>query len=433
MPNLTTLNQILDTIKNAAVALVGLFALVLVSVVLVRSFSTSDISVESIKIPESFAEAGYTSEITTLQILDEISKIHELSSNSFNVSKKNIGGNPSGDNLTRLASLPGAGGIDFKTIQTLIQETFGIRKEKITGEITGKNKDGIVTYHVRVRTMPDNTLLVDFNEQSDIPSLIKSTALRLVERLEPAVAATYYRRNKDPANALRLLDEALRNKDTSDDVSALIQRASLFMQEGKISLAQSDLNAAFALEPKSPQALNVQSVLFNQQKKYKQALETAQQQLEAWPDRWNTYANMAAAYVGLGNDDEAEKNYVKSITLIPRGITTYLEAASYFSQKEKYLLAEQALDQGLKRYPDDIFLLIDYSSVMLKLNKPDLAALALNKAFKRNPEDQSIWSAVLRLPKDVDQKLTDQVVEMTAKFSQVQPDSEIARQLGGNK
>ena len=154
--------------------------------------------------------------------------------------------------------MPGAGGIDFKTIQTLIQETFGIKKEKITGEITGKIKKDSVIYHVRIRSMPENTLLVDLSEQSDVPELIKTIALKLVERLEPTVAASYYRLNKDQVNALRLLDQALRDDDTSDDVIARVQRASLFSQQGKFELAQADLNVAFALEPKSPQALNVQ-------------------------------------------------------------------------------------------------------------------------------------------------------------------------------
>ena len=87
-PNFTTLNQIFDTIKNAAVALVGLFALLLVSVVLIRSFNTSDITFDSVKVPESFTEVGYTSEITTTQILDEVAKIHAQSSTSIGNNKK---------------------------------------------------------------------------------------------------------------------------------------------------------------------------------------------------------------------------------------------------------------------------------------------------------------------------------------------------------
>ena len=422
-PNVTTLNQIFDTIKNAAVALVGLFALLLVGVVLIRSFNTSDITFDSVKVPESFSEVGYTSEITTTQILDEVSKIHAQSSTSISNNKKNIGGYPSGDSLSRLASLPGAGGIDFKTIQTLIQETFGIRTEKITGEITAKNKGEEITYHVRIRVLPENKLLVDFSKQTDIPDLIKETALRLVERLEPTVAASYYRLNKDNENALRMVDEALRDDDVSDDVIARAQRAQIFVQQGKFDLAQADLNLAFASDPKSPQALNVQSNLYNHQKKYKEALETAKLQSEVWSDRWNPYANMALAYTGLGNDAEAELNYVKAISLVPRSVMPHLEAAKYFADKGKIDLAERTLNQGLKKFPDDISLLVSYSVLSINAHRYEQAALTLSKAMKIDPINPLLWSTVLQLPDGIDQKLKDEVAKKVADSVKDSPDS----------
>ncbi len=432
-PNFTTLNQIFDTIKNAAVALVGLFALLLVSVVLIRSFNTSDITFDSVKVPESFTEVGYTSEITTTQILDEVAKIHAQSSTSIGNNKKNIGGYPSGDSLTRLASLPGAGGIDFKTIQTLIQETFGIRTEKISGEITGKHKGDDITYHVRIRVLPENKLLVDFSKQTDIPDLIKETALKLVERLEPTVAASYYRLNKDNENALRMVDEALRDDDVSDDVIARAQRAQIFVQQGKFDLAQADLNLAFASDPKSPQALNVQSNLFNHQKKYQEALDTAKLESEIWPDRWNPYANLALSYAGLGNDAEAELNYVKAISLVPRSVMPYLEAAKYFSDKGKMDLAEKTLDQGLKKFPDDLSLLVSYSALSIKARRYEQAALTLNKVMKIDPTNPLLWSTVSQLPDGVDQKLKDDVARKVAESVKNSTDSEVVSTTADQK
>ena len=432
-PNFTTLNQIFDTIKNAAVALVGLFALLLVAVVLIRSFNTSDITFDSVKVPESFSEVGYTSEITTTQILDEVSKIHAQSSASISNNKKNIGGYPSGDSLTRLASLPGAGGIDFKTIQTLIQETFGIRAEKISGEITAKNKGEEITYHVRIRVLPENRLLVDFSIQTDIPNLIKETALRLVERLEPTVAASYYRLNKDNENALRMVDEALRDDDVSDDVIARAQRAQIFVQQGKFDLAQADLNRAFAIDPKSPQALNVQSNLYNQQKKYKEALETAKLQSEIWSDRWNPYANLALAYTGLGNDAEAELNYVRAISLVPRSVMPYLDAAKYFADKGKIDLAEKTLEQGLKKFPDDLSLLVRYSALSIQERKYEQAALTLNKVMKIDPINPLLWSSVSQLPDGIDQKLKDEVAKKVAESVNNSPASNVGSTSANQK
>ena len=376
--------------------------------------------------PESFVELGYTSDITTTQILDEIAKIHELSVPT-SLNKKSIGGSIAGDNLTRLASLPGASGIDFKSIQTLIQETFGIRKERISGEITGKQSGEEAHYHVRIRALPENKLLVNFNENADIPMLIRDVALKLVERLEPTVAAAYYRLNKDPANALRMLDEALGDDDESDDLTALVLRASIFAQQGKYELAQADLNRAFALDGKSPQAQNVQSILFNQQKMYSRALEYAKLELESWPDRWNPYANMAAAYAGLGQDAEARKNYLKSISLDPRGVIQYQEAARYFIEKGATQLAEGVLDKGMKKYPLDASLLMSYSTVMMKSGKFQLAARSLAKALKIEPDNRQIWAAVAQLPPGTDPILQRDVEQKVAGAALPNPDGSLAK------
>jgi tetratricopeptide (TPR) repeat protein len=142
---------------------------------------------------------------------------------------------------------------------------------------------------------------------------------------------------------------------------------------------------------------------------------------------------MALAYAGMGNDVDAEKNYVKAISLKPRGIVPYQEAAAYFSQEGKYSLAESTLDQGLKRYPEDILLLINYANLMLQLNKLEQAALALNKAFKLSPDDQMIWTAILVLPDGTDPKLTEQVTKMAIEFSHKNPDSEFTRQFNTQK
>ena len=432
MSDLNKLNQVFDTIKNAAIAAVGLFALSLVSVVLVRSFSTSDITFDSVKVPESFVALGYTSEITSTQILDEIAKIHELSVPS-NINKKSIGGGSSGDNLTRLASLPGASGIDFKSIQALIQETFGIRKERILGEITGKQTGEETHYHVRIRALPENKLLVNFTEQVDIPTLIKDIALKLVERLEPTVAAAYYRLNKDQDNALRMLDEALGDDDDSDDLIALVQRASVFAQQGKYELAQADLNRAFTIEAKSPQAQNVQSFLFNQQKKYSHALEYAKMELESWPDRWNPFANMAAAYAGLGHDAEAQRHYLKAIALNPRGVVQYQEAAVYFIAKGEAQLAEGVLDKGLKKFPTDVSLLLTYSTLMIKLGKFEFAARTLAKAMKIEPDNRQIWVAVTQLPFEADPGLRKDVDQKIAGALQANPQSGMDALLSSSK
>jgi Tfp pilus assembly protein PilF len=411
MINLTKFNQILDTIKNASVALLGLIALSFVSVVFIKSFNASELTFESIRVPETFVVAGYTSQITVTEILDEVTKIHNLPIAGNNDNRKTIYSNKSGDNLSRLEAIPGAGGIDYRSIQSVIQETFGVTKETLSGEITDKKNGDELIYHVRVRLMPQNKLLVDFSSKSDIPQLIKQIAMHLIENLEPTVAASYYRFKNDPENAIRLLDQAINDGNESDDLIALSQRASILAQSGKYVLAQDYLNRAFAINSKSPHALIAQSFLFNKQKKYTESLAYAKQASEYWSNQSQPFNNMAIANVGLENYDDAEKNFLKAISLGGISISMYIDASDFFVTRGKPELAEKALIQGIKKRPDDISLLLAYANLLIQQKKYEHAGHYLNQAFNRDPKNELIHSAIFQLPDGFESKLKKQINE----------------------
>jgi len=73
--------------------------------------------------------------------------------------------------------LPGVGGIDIKEIQELIQGLLGVKKERISGEITFTKSKESVTYHVRIRQMPENKMLVNFSTDTDVPDVIKQISI----------------------------------------------------------------------------------------------------------------------------------------------------------------------------------------------------------------------------------------------------------------
>lgn len=396
--NLTKFNEILDTIKNVAVALLGVIALSFVGFVLIKSFNTSELTFESIKVPESFVEAGYTSQITVTQILDEVAKIHEMPFAGNNENKKSIHSNKSSDNLSRLESIPGAGGIDYRSIQSIIQDTFGITKETLSGEITVRQNGDKLIYHVRVRLIPRNQLLVDFSSSSDIADLLKKIALSLIESLEPTIAASYYRYTNDLENAERVLDIAINDQNYSDDTNALAQKAALLTQQGKFILAQDYINRALSIDSKSPQALIVQSSLLNKQKNFLGGLEFAKKASEYWPDKWQPFFNMAIASEGLGLTIDADKNFMKSVSLGGNSISLYTDASNYFIGRSRPDLAEDALAKGIKTRPDSIQLLLTYSDLLIQKKDYERAEHYLRLASKINPKNLQLHSLITQLP-----------------------------------
>ena len=91
-------NNILDLVKSGSVVLLSSFTVMVVFLTLYKSIKTTDIQVEPLQVPTSFSEKGFTSEITTIRLLDEISKIHKISTSSL-YGRKNISNKLPGDEI----------------------------------------------------------------------------------------------------------------------------------------------------------------------------------------------------------------------------------------------------------------------------------------------------------------------------------------------
>jgi hypothetical protein len=394
-------NNVLDLIKSGSMSLLSIFIVVVVFLTLYKSFNTTDIQVEPLQVPTSFTEKGFTSEITTIRLLDEVAKIHKISTSSL-PGRKNISNKLPGDEISKLQSLPVVGAIDFKSIQNLLQDTFGINRSRISGEITVITKDSNPIYQVRIRSFPENVLLVDIEKQGDISEVIRVSAIKLVESIDPLAAASYYRWNKDTDNSLRLIDEALRNDDSGDDIYALLQRASSYIQRKKFDLAQDDLNQMFKKDPNFPWAINVQSYLFNEQKEYEKGFEWSSKAVKLLPNYWQPHSNLADSLAGLGKVQEAEAEYLKTIELNPTWASQYADVILFLQANNMNADIEKIFHKGIRKFPTNPQLLVLYASYLDKLGRKEQALHYLNAAYKNNPNDSLVWDEYMKFtgPKD---------------------------------
>jgi tetratricopeptide (TPR) repeat protein len=121
--------------------------------------------------------------------------------------------------------------------------------------------------------MPENKMLVNFSTDADLPDVIKQISIKIIEKMDPAVAASYYRWSKDIDNALRMVDEALRNDEVYDDNYALVGRAQIYIQKKKFDLAQRDIDRVFANNPEFVPAMTTQGFFYNEKGEFAKALE----------------------------------------------------------------------------------------------------------------------------------------------------------------
>ena len=383
-----------ELVKNGSIAVFAFATACVTAIGIFLSVTTSNVVFEPLLVPTLFVEQGYTPEITTTRILDEIARINELSTSTKD--KKNIGVKQPGD---QLANLQAVHGVDLRMVQSVVQDLLGVKKEKIAGEITFQAEKERVTYQIRIRSLPKNTLLVDFKTSSNLPEVIKEIALKLIEKMDPAVAASYYRWSKDIDSSLRLVDEALRNNDSYDDNYALVGRAQIYIARKKFELAQQDLDQIFKTNPKFVPAMNTQAYLLNEQKQYEKAMEFALRAKSYWPERWQPHVNIGHAADGLGKKDEAEAAYRASIAYNPTWPSVYDELAVFFIDRGKRDFAEQIYHKGLMKFPTNTELLLHYGQFLLIAGRQEQALNYLVKAYSTSPENVEVWVAILQTAK----------------------------------
>ena len=99
---------------------------------------------------------------------------------------------------------------------------------------------------------------------------------------------------------------------------------------------------------------------------------------------------MGRCYRELGNDDAAQKAFVKALRLNPRAIVPNLELADLYFQQQKTRLAWDYLQQFIQRAPRQsarsLWLGIQLAQELGYKDQQSSYELALEKLYRRTPE-----------------------------------------------
>ncbi len=236
----------------------------------------------------------------------------------------------------------------------------------------------------------------------DIPELLREVAIKLVESVDPVAASSYYRWRKDYKNSFRLIDEALKDDRLDDDLYALNNRASMYIQLKKFDLAQSDLDRVFTIDPNFAWSINVQSYSLNEIGKHQEALVWAKRAQKLLPDRWQPYANAGDAYKGMNATSAAKVEYLNALDRNPNWAIQYAELIEFFSSTADEKSLERTFFQAIKKFPRNPDLLLKYTAYLSEKNRLEQAANYLALAYQEAPENREIWDAYLKFngPKD---------------------------------
>lgn len=388
---ITSWVDVFNPIKDLAISIVIVASTFLVGVAIFKSTVTDSIEFEPLQIPSSFLDKGYTPQIATTRLIDEIRRV-----NSFATTTKARGSvlGP-GEALAKIDNLPIPGSLDVKSLQGAIASVLGVQRQVISGEITIGGDAKAPIYIVRIRQSPENIILVDEKFNSDLEDTLAKVALKIVERIDPVVAASYYRNKKMNSEALVMIDAALSNSTKVDDTFALSQRAMIYKSQKNFELSKADLDRLLEIDPKSPQGLGVMSDWYVKQGNFDEALKYADRQIEAKPDMWWGYFNKAEALIGLQKN--ATQAYEEGLKHSPSKSWAYIDASNYLDKVGKHKEANAILLEGARKFPDDQSANLAYGAKLFSGGHEQLAVNYIKKAYLINPNNKEAQTLALKV------------------------------------
>jgi hypothetical protein len=239
-----------------SVASFFLLAIPLYSVVFDQSFVIGEFSV-----PDELQKKGVTSAVVGRLFFDHIAEMQRVARSAVTQSQldsQTFGSEAATANVTDI-KLPGAD-VSLTALVSQIRALVGPKNTRIVGEIT-KN-EGETGYKLRAHANGGETW-VEYKDGTDVESLIKEIAGRLVERFDPLVAAFYYFRtpkednpkpdpsgNPPESNLDRAINfaDGFHSQDKRQQSWALLLRGLAWRQKGNSEETRASLCAAIALD-----------------------------------------------------------------------------------------------------------------------------------------------------------------------------------------
>ena len=367
---------------NLTIVFVGLALLTIVS----RQLLNRSVVIEPINVPASIAQKGYTSEIISQWIVDEINNIQDIATTQ----KKRSELVPDWERLD--IEMPGAD-LSVQTIGRILREGLGILEKKITGEVIQLEHG----YRMRLRFMliDDNSYAVLTDD--DVDQLIKKGALQSIKTIEPFTLASYYYAmahpggpegtdDKERTEALEKMNETidlcLKNKRSDDDPWAHNLRGVALARLNKHKQAIQSYELAIAADPNFVLPVWNWGTSLLALNRYGDALDKYREAISKDPELDPELPSKVL--VGWGRELAGEGQVDKAIDLFKEALKREpLQADAYFewgqalydlaSQSDSKSTAESLYRQAIEKYGESTKIVPDNDRARKKLSRASKA------------------------------------------------------------
>jgi len=131
--------------------------------------------------------------------------------------------------------------------------------------------------------------------------------------------------------------------------------------------------------------------------KYKEAIDAFSSVLETEGDNAEIYNNIGLCYANLGDDEKAEKNYLKSQELNPKIPQVYINLADIYYKQKDMGSGIELMTQGIYELPDNLVFRHYLARFYMEDAKLDLAIDELEHILEKQPENYDVYYDLARV------------------------------------
>ncbi len=157
-----------------------------------------------------------------------------------------------------------------------------------------------------------------------------------------------------------------------------IKSAIIHLQDGKLPLAKSALEAALAIDSRAPNALTLLGLVYESSGRLEDAAQYHRKALSVDPEFKPARNNLGSNFYRLGEPEFALREFQRVLELDPEDLTANFNAGRIHLERRQFLQAEERFAAARAVAPNDAGVLLGLAECYFNLDRPTEAEGALS-------------------------------------------------------
>jgi len=407
--------ELLNNLRKLFINLIIIILMVILIPTIYFGIKKDFTIIEPFVVRSDFSDKGFTGEVYSNKLLDEINKISHsakttMESQSF-VTDFMLPAWSDGESNLKLPDTA----FSLRAILDLVREFFGYSQRRINGEISQSGDKIKITVRVNSKIPKVYT-----SESDRLEDLLSDSAKHVLKYTQPYILASYlYSKNK--AECLEIIRYMIHHEPEKDDPWAynlwglvlLSKKEKKYIEEAikkfersieldpsfyhpyanwgialemqnKEKEADEKFESAIKLNPQYIYAFRVWGDYLYGAEKYDEAIRKYTKIIELEPDSI-TYRRIGLALGMQGKFNDAYENFLKSVKLDPFDDLTYNKWGAILFKQEKFELSEEKFRKAIECNPENSHAFLNLAITLANLHKDEEAIKMFAKATKVDP------------------------------------------------